>query len=141
MSNTPLIIYCDGGARGNPGPGGVGVVVKNSRGEKLFSLSRTIGRVTNNEAEYKAVILMLSELKQKHLVFEHAYVHLDSRLVVEQLNGVFRVKEPRLRALLLEVRTLEAELGKPVVYKAIPRAQNQEADLLVNQALDQELLS
>lgn len=133
MNNT-LYIYCDGGARGNPGPGAIGVVFKDEKGKLVKTLFKTIGLVTNNEAEYRAVIEMLAQLKNQQ--FTAAFVYLDSRLVVEQLNGRFRVKEPRLQELILKVRSLEVEIGKKITYHTIKREQNQTADRLVNLALD-----
>lgn len=133
--NNVLDIYCDGGARGNPGPGAIGVVFKDERGKTIKTLSKAIGQVTNNEAEYRAVIEMLTALKEQQ--FFTARVYLDSRLVVEQLNGRFRVRESRLQELILKVRALEVEIGKLISYHAITREQNQAADHLVNLALDQ----
>ncbi len=134
--NNELLIYCDGGARGNPGPGAIGVIFKNTKGETVKRISKTIGFVTNNEAEYRAIIEALSTLKTFTRPLTTTRVYLDSRLVVEQLNGRFRTKEPRLREFILKIRILEAEIGSNIQYCSIKREQNQDADRLVNQALD-----
>ena len=136
-----LFIYTDGGARGNPGPAGIGVVIKTETGQILKKISRRIGETTNNTAEYMAVAQALTFLKEaKHDVKLNHYrqfkFHLDSAVVVNQLNGLYKVKEAHLRELLLKVRILEQELGGIITYKQIPRLQNCEADTLVNEALD-----
>lgn len=160
-----FIIHTDGGARGNPGPAAVGVVVEiiqnsnfkiqngNARREEaqIIEISKRIGETTNNVAEYTAVLEALRYLKIKTVNFKlednenfEIQFFLDSTLVVNQLNGLFKVKDAKLRALLIEVRSLEQELGLPagkaggqIIYTAIPREQNTHADALVNQALDQ----
>ena len=136
-----LFIYTDGGARGNPGPAGIGVVIKTETGQILKKISRRIGETTNNTAEYMAVVEALTYLKEaKHYVKLNHYrqfkFHLDSAVVVNQLNGLYKVKEAHLRELLLKVRIFEQELDGSVTYQQIPRIQNSEADALVNQALD-----
>lgn len=136
-----LFIYTDGGARGNPGPAGIGVIIKSETGQVLKKISRRIGETTNNTAEYTAVVETLTYLKEaKHDVLVkdigRFQFHLDSSIVVNQLNGLYKVKEAHLRELLLKVRILEQELGGIITYKQIPRLQNSEADALVNQALD-----
>ena len=136
-----LFIYTDGGARGNPGPAGIGVVIKSETGKVLKKISRRIGETTNNTAEYMAVVEALTYLKEaKHYVKLNHYrqfkFHLDSAVVVNQLNGLYKVKEAHLRELLLKVRILEQELGGTVTYQQIPRLQNSEADALVNYALN-----
>lgn len=136
-----LVIFTDGGARGNPGPAAVGVVVKTEKGQLLASISRTIGETTNNVAEYQAVIAAFEWLKENKQINKYANMqiiqfYLDSKLVVNQLNGLFKIKEYHLRELLLKVRTLEQEVGGNIVYSLVPREKNWEADVLVNRALD-----
>lgn len=137
---STIRIHTDGGARGNPGPAAIGVVVKNESGAVLKKISRKIGEVTNNVAEYSAVIAGLEWLKSNVTMKEvsNVTIHffLDSTLVVNQLNGLFRVKDSNLRNLLLHVRQLEQEAGGTIFYTYIPREKNYEADILVNQALD-----
>ena len=144
-----LTIHTDGGARGNPGPAAVGVVIegviKDANDEKnvVIEFGKKIGETTNNVAEYTAVIEALGAVKT--LMSDEGGVTesditinflLDSTLVVNQINGTFKVKEPRLRQLLLEVHSLEVEVGGLITYSYVPRAQNARADYFVNQALD-----
>lgn len=133
-------IHTDGGARGNPGPGAVGAVIKTENGQLLFEISRKIGKTTNNIAEYTAVVATLEWLRdnQEGGNRQEAIVqfYLDSKLVVNQLNGLYKVKENHLRELILKVRGLEQEVGGRIYYSLIPREKNFEADRLVNKALD-----
>ncbi|MDO8451632.1 MAG: ribonuclease HI family protein [bacterium] len=142
-----LIIYTDGGARGNPGPAGIGVVIYrvSPSSEKpevnnsvLVEFGKCIGSTTNNVAEYTAVIEALRWIAghTDHEDRERIEFHLDSSLVVNQVNGVFRVKDGKLRSLLTAVRILEQEIGDTIRYQYVPREQNRRADALVNRALD-----
>ncbi len=135
-----IIIHTDGGARGNPGPAALGVVIKTEQGELIASISRTIGETTNNVAEYQAVVAALEWLKSNSASQSVSYsviqFFLDSKLVVNQLNGYFKVKDGNLRNLLLQIRVLEAEVGGKIYYSLIPREKNTEADFFVNKALD-----
>lgn len=127
-------IYSDGGSRGNPGPAGIGFVVKDATGKVYKEGKKFLGEKTNNEAEYIALGLALKsalELKAKKIT-----CFLDSELVVKQLNGLYRVKEPRLALLFSKVKEIASEFDA-VVYKNIPREKNKEADKLVNEALDE----
>lgn len=137
-----LIIFTDGGARHNPGPAAIGVVIKTETGELLASICQTIGETTNNVAEYQAVIEALTWLRNYPISkFSNSPIlqfFLDSKLVVNQLNGMFKIKEAHLRELLLKVRQLEQEVGGNIFYNLIPREQNWEADALVNKALDEK---
>ena len=128
-----LIIYTDGGARGNPGPSGIGVVAYNEEKEVVFEISRYIGHGTNNQAEYKAVIFALH--KAKELGAEELNFFLDSELVVKQLNREYRVKDGDLAKLFLEI--YNASVGfKSVKYSHVRREMNKEADRLANEAMD-----
>ncbi len=140
-----LIIFTDGGARGNPGPAAAGVVIKDETGQILNSISRTLGETTNNVAEYQGVIAALDWLRNNPIIqlsnkpINEKFIiqfFLDSKLVVNQLNGLFKVKENHLRELILKVRFLEQEVGGDIYYNLIPREKNWEADKLVNEALD-----
>lgn len=129
-----LIIFTDGGARGNPGPAAIGVVVGSKNyGEK-------IGKTTNNVAEYKAVIFALQ--KAKHLLGKkqskeiEVELNTDSELLFKQMNGQYKILEPELQLLFIEVWNLKQDFKK-VEFKKIPREQNKIADKLVNQALDE----
>jgi ribonuclease HI len=138
MAKDIYHIHTDGGARGNPGPAAVGVVI-HKNGILLHKFGRTIGKTTNNVAEYRGVIEALKYMRSviKRDGFELLFV-LDSMLIVNQLNGIFKIKEPRLRELSLEVKLLEQEVGGVIRYTTVPREQNRDADFLVNQALDSE---
>lgn len=130
-----LRVHTDGGARGNPGPAAVGVVIEDvSSGSMIAEFGKYIGETTNNVAEYMAVCEALRSSKGKGATEINFF--LDSVLVVNQLNGNFKVKDTKLRELLLQVRILEQELGVTVAYHVVPREQNRRADFLVNQALD-----
>lgn len=131
-----LLIFADGGARGNPGPAAIGFIVKDSLGEILVKKGKFIGETTNNVAEYQAVIEALKWLKSRDKGHVSSIkFFLDSKLVVNQLNGLFKVKNSGLRNLVIKVRQLEKEVGGNVSYHFIPREKNKEADTLVNQSL------
>lgn len=130
-----LVVHTDGGARGNPGPAAVGVIVSDEHGKKIIEFGKAIGEATNNIAEYTAVIESLKAIKQKVGESPDIEFYLDSILVVNQLNGLFKIKNPTLRSLATEVRILEQEVGGSVHYNAVSREQNRRADFLVNQAL------
>lgn len=135
------IIHTDGGARGNPGPAAIGVVIEDERdGKVVAEFGKTIGETTNNTAEYQAVIealnfLLRPEMRERGSVQSISF-YLDSTLVVNQLNGLFKIKQPHLRELLMRVRVLEQQVGGQIQYAAVPREQNSRADFFVNQALD-----
>lgn len=136
LHDMHLVVSSDGGARGNPGPAAIGVVIKNEKGTVLSQFGKKIGVATNNTAEYKAVIEALSwiadNVKPSRITFR-----LDSQLVVYQLNGLYKMKNANLRELMVKVRALEAKIGAGVFYQHVPREQNWEADSFVNKALDQ----
>ncbi|MBI3385248.1 ribonuclease HI family protein [Candidatus Gottesmanbacteria bacterium] len=142
-----LRIYTDGGSRGNPGPAAVGFVIKKidvaKREEtELYRGGQTIGVATNNVAEYTAVLEALKWLcrKQKENPDKETKkiieFRLDSRLAASQLSGIFKVKDPKLRELLVTIYNLVGELKAIVSYHYIPREENQEADFEVNLALN-----
>lgn len=138
-----IIIYTDGGARGNPGPAAIGVVICDEKGKMLKEYSEFLGeRQTNNEAEYQAVIFALKKLKALYGKDKAKYIDIeiraDSELLVKQLNGQYKISEPRIRSLFIEVWNLQVELGK-LKFVSIPREQNKEADRLVNEALDAQM--
>lgn len=135
-----LQVFTDGGSRGNPGLAGIGGVIYEVNGKekkKVFEFSKKIGIATNNDAEYKAVIFALEWIKKNLLEVEKIEFFLDSSLVVNQLNGFFKVKKGKLREYILKIRILENEIGTDVSYKLVKREENKEADRLVNRALDQ----
>ena len=142
-THMEIIIHTDGGARGNPGPAAIGVVIQKITGagklETVVEFGKKIGECTNNVAEYLAVIEALTFLK-KHPIDENKKYSitffLDSLLVVNQINGIFKVKEAHLRELLVRIRILQQESGGGVQYISVPREKNRRADFFVNQALD-----
>ena len=133
-----LVINTDGGARGNPGPAAVGVVFK--EGEWFSTYSQVLGTATNNVAEYMAVKLALEEWprlpESKSLEIDRVQFYLDSQLVVMQIMGKYKVKEPHLQILHRDIKELLNALRLPYAFSYVPRAQNSMADSLVNQALD-----
>lgn len=122
-------VFTDGGSRGNPGPAAAGYVVFDDAGNIRQKCGKYLGVATNNEAEYQGVIEALTALPDLELAF-----FLDSLLVVNQLNGLWKIKEPRLRDLLMQVKQLEN--NRKITYTHVPREKNFEADLLVNETLD-----
>lgn len=137
-----LIIFTDGGARGNPGRAAIGIVIRTENGQILQEIYQRIGVTTNNVAEYSAVVAALEWLRNNPITQLSnnpiTQFYLDSVLVVNQLNGKFRVKNADLRELLLKVRMLEQEVGGQIYYTSIPREENTAADALVNRALDSQ---
>jgi len=133
MYNKKLIIYTDGGARGNPGPAGIGAALKDVAGKVVATVSEYIGEATNNQAEYKAVIAALKKAKQ--LGAEELDFNLDSELVVKQLNYEYKVKDKDLAPLFVQIHNLRIGFRK-VSFKHIPREMNEEADGLANKAMD-----
>ena len=141
MSYSEIIIHTDGGARGNPGPAAIGVIATGSSGETLFEISEFIGHETNNVAEYTAVIQALMHLQQNNFQSEKITFILDSELIVRQILGLYKVKEPRLKILNQNVKELiekqKIKYGsKTINFINVPRNENKQADQLVNQALD-----
>lgn len=128
-----LYVHTDGGARGNPGPGAIGVVVKDEKGKNIKEIGKFIGRSTNNEAEYKAVIEGLKACKD--LENDELEFYIDSLLVVSQLNGEYKVKDSRMRSFFNEAKKVEQNFKK-VTYTHVPREKNFPADNLVNEVLD-----
>src|SRR3989344_3997857 len=127
-------IYTDGGARGNPGPAGIGAVITLAGKQHLFK--KYIGEPTTHQAEYQAVILALEEAKR--LGVDEVAFFLDSELVAEQLNRRYKVKHPELQPLFLKAWNL-AQSFKKITYSHVPRGQNKRADTLVNQAIDEQI--
>lgn len=131
-------VFTDGGARGNPGPSAIGVYIENEKGEEIHSFGKKIEPGTNNVAEYTAVVEALSWVleNKKNIRASSINFFLDSNLVCSQLNGLFRIKNARLRELLFRIRELEGETKMTINYSHVPREKNQKADRLVNMALD-----
>ncbi len=127
-----IIIYTDGGARGNPGHAAIGVVIGDS------SYSEYIGHATNNVAEYRAIIFALK--KSGDLLGENKKsscleIRSDSELIVNQMSGIYKIKNENLKDLFLTAKKLVVDF-KQVIFVHIPRDKNKKADFLVNEALD-----
>lgn len=129
-----LTIAADGAARGNPGPAGIGVVVTDEAGRTVATLARGIGRATNNQAEYRAVIEGLRIAARRGA--RRVAVRSDSRLIVEQLAGRYKVRDPVLRRLHGEARAL-LEGFEEVSVEHVSREENAEADALANRGVDE----
>jgi ribonuclease HI len=127
------IVHTDGAARGNPGPAAIGVVIEDEEGRTVYEASRALGVRTNNEAEYQALITALEYLKDVRPA--EAEFRLDSELVVKQLSGEYKVKEPRLKSLHGQVVMLLNVVPKYRI-RHVPRGENARADELANEALD-----
>jgi ribonuclease HI len=131
-----LMLYCDGGSRGNPGPAAIGAVVLDPATDpptRLVTVSERIGETTNNVAEYRALIAGLEAAAPFRAA--RILVRADSMLVIEQLRGKWKVRQAHLRPLYDEARTLLARY-QTVTLEHVPREQNVDADALVNAALD-----
>jgi ribonuclease HI len=135
-----LTVHTDGGARGNPGPAAIGIVIEDTAGTKVTA-GEYIGETTNNVAEYTAVEKAFLLLLKNHDKNDRGEVlfFLDSLLVVNQLSGYFKIKDQKLKSLYLKIKGSEREWGSRVSYQHIPRAKNGEADFLVNKALDKTM--
>lgn len=134
-----IILYTDGGSRGNPGSAALGVVIQNEKGETLKKYGETLGVKTNNEAEYAAVVFGLKKIRQlfgkektKVMAIE---VRMDSELVCHQLSGAYKIENEKLFAPFIAIWNLKMSFGG-VSFIHIPREKNQEADRMVNEALD-----
>jgi len=129
-----LIIYSDGGARGNPGPAATGVVIKNEKGETMDAFGEYLGEQTNNFAEYSALISGLK--KAKILGATEVECVLDSELVVKQMRREYKVKEPTLQKKFIEAYNASMQFKK-TTFRHTLRENNKEADAIVNEILDQ----
>ena len=126
--------FTDGASRGNPGESGIGIVLKDERGGALTTIFGYIGTTTNNVAEYTALVTclrMVSRLKCTSLV-----VHSDSELLVRQMQGTYKVKEPRLKEFVQEAHGIIAQAGFRCRFIHISRDRNREADQLANRGID-----
>ena len=143
MINQPerFIIYTDGGSRGNPGVAGAGAVVTNQTGTVLKEAHRALGAMTNNEAEYQAVILGLETIKKTvgktRATAAAIEIRLDSELVAKQLAGKFQIKEASLQPLFMKIWNARVATFQHLTFTHIPREKNRRADHLANQAMDE----
>jgi ribonuclease HI len=132
-----LKLFTDGASRGNPGEAGVGVLVEDESGHILKRHARYLGRATNNQAEYEALLdginiaLMLGA--------KEISIYADSELLVKQMNGEYRVKNPDLQEKFTQAKSMLSGVGR-VIIRHIPREKNKEADALANEAIDKKLV-
>ena len=128
-----LAIYVDGASRGNPGPAAVGVLIKDETGATTLKVSSSIGRATNNQAEYSALIMALQEARK--LGADQVHINTDSQLMAEQINGNYKVRNAHIRPLFEKAMQLLTAFQYYSIDH-IPRYLNSEADALANEALD-----
>ena len=131
--NKKATLYTDGGSRGNPGPAASGGVLYDSEKKELAHFGYDCGTATNNHAEYMSLIEGM-KLALKHDITDLA-VRMDSKLVIEQMCGRWKVKHPALRPIFEQAKILESQFAS-VEYRHVPREQNAAADRIVNQVLD-----
>ncbi len=134
-----IVIYTDGGARGNPGPAGIGVSIKEEGGKVLKEFGEYIGPQTNNVAEYQALIRALEEAHKlfgKKLLEMQVEVRMDSELIVRQMSGIYKVKEPALKLLFAQAAQIKMESAPNLIFTHVRREKNARADELVNEAID-----
>ncbi len=128
-----IVIFTDGASRGNPGPAAIGAVLRDTEGKIITQISQCIGRTTNNQAEYRAIIVALE--KALELGATHVELNSDSELVVRQINGIYRVKNDELKPVHRQVKQLQSRL-QDFTITHIPRNRNKEADKLTKKALN-----
>jgi len=129
-------LYTDGASRGNPGEAGIGVLIEDETGHILGKVARYLGRATNNQAEYAALVAGLAAASE--MGADEVEVLADSELLVRQMNGVYRVKSPDLQERYLKAKALITRFSRARI-EHIPREQNREADALANEAIDKRL--
>ncbi len=134
-----LIIYTDGGSRGNPGPSAIGVVIKDEKENTIKTYGEKIGIGTNNEAEYKAIIFALQKAKlllgKKKAKETEIHMKMDSELAFRQLTGEYKLTNENIQKFFIEIHNLKTEFKK-VTFEHIRREYNKEADFALNKALD-----
>lgn len=134
-----IIIYTDGGSRNNPGIAGAGVYITDADGNEIKKIKKFLGIQTNNWAEYEALILGLEGAKKilgKNSKSTEIEVRMDSELIVKQMKGEYRVKQPALFEQFVRVNNLKVDFSN-IKFVHIPRAKNGEADKLANEAMDE----
>ena len=138
-----IIIYTDGGSRGNPGKAAIGVVFCNEKEQVIKKYGEYLDdNLTNNEAEYSAVIFALKKFKalfgKAIAEISEVEIRSDSELLVKQMNGRYKLLDEKIQKFFIEIWNLKIDF-KGVKFKAIPREKNKEADRMVNEALDQKI--
>jgi len=139
MTKRKIIIYTDGGSRGNPGPAGAGAHITDGDGKKLKGVSKFLGVQTNNFAEYEAVVLGLHEVKKmfgKNIKDMDIEVRMDSELVKKQLSGEYQIREESLFPHFIKIWNMQVKDLPKLKFTHVPREKNQDADRLANKAMD-----
>ncbi len=134
-----VFVYTDGGARGNPGPAAFGVYIENEKGETLLALGKTIGVSTNNIAEYTGILEAFNWLLENKQTLDSdctVNFYMDSLLAYSHIKKIYKIKNDKLREIILQIWSKEKELALPVFYNHVRREGNTKADSLVNLALD-----
>jgi len=138
-----IIIYTDGGSRGNPGPAAIGVIFCNQKNQVIKKYSQYLGKATNNVAEYQAVIFALKKFKalfgKKLAKSTEIELRSDSELLIRQFNGEYKILDQKIQPLFLKIWNLKLDFKK-VKFKLISRKKNKEADSLVNEVLNSQPL-
>lgn len=137
-----ITIFTDGGARGNPGPAAAGAVIFDEAGHVVKEVSDYLGETTNNVAEYEALLRVLHATKQIfgiELLHMEVEIKMDSELIVRQMHGIYKVKEPSLKERYIQVKELLKDIPN-ATFTHVRREQNKHADRLVNEAIDNALL-
>jgi ribonuclease HI len=138
MTKFPhLIVQTDGASRGNPGLAGAGIIIRDENGKKIESIHEFLGVMTNNQAEYRALVLGLRAAAKYQP--ESVIVRMDSELVVKQMNGQYRVKHPEILALYLDAVEATSSFDE-VSFQYVPRERNPGADNLANIAIDSRMI-
>ncbi|MDD2916377.1 MAG: ribonuclease HI family protein [Candidatus Gracilibacteria bacterium] len=130
-----LLIYTDGGARNNPGPAGIGVFIADENGKPLERRHKYLGIATNNQAEYQGALHGIR--RGIELGAREIELRMDSNLVIEQLSGNFKIKNPELKMIFEEIRELLQNWGGKITFTHVRREFNKEADRLSNVAMDE----
>ena len=138
-----IIIYTDGGSRGNPGPAAIGAAIYNEKSQIIKKYSQYLGEnFTNNQAEYQAVIFGLKKIKallgKKKVKKLEVEIKTDSEFLVSQLNGKYKILDIKIQPLFIKVWNLKLDFKK-IKFTFIPREKNKEADILVNEALREKI--
>lgn len=133
-----ITVHTDGGSLNNPGQAAIGFHIEQGS-DRIYEHSEAIGIASNNVAEYTALIRALTYIKEKigtkELIIERILIIADSELMIKQVTGLYKVKNPDIRSLFNQVKVLEMEIGLPISYKHVLRAENAQADALVKKAL------
>ena len=129
-----IVAYIDGGARGNPGPAGYGVRIEDEQGTLVEEFSGFLGSATNNVAEYNGLVAALKYAQQHG--HRHVHIKSDSELLVKQMRGEYRVKNPGLQPLYQQARAIALGLDR-IIFEHVRREQNKDADRLANLAMDE----